>query len=258
MTAILQPTPTLRPALGPKRPVSREENKPPSLRIHEIFHSIQGESTHAGLPCTFIRLTGCHLRCTYCDTAHAFYQGDRITLDDIVEQVYQISGACRLVEVTGGEPLLQPNVHPLMSRLCDEGFKVLIETSGACDISTCDPRILRIMDLKTPGSGESHRNMFDNINHLNDRDEVKFVLTDRRDYEWARDIIEKHALADRTHAILLSAVQPPPPADGDPEAPPVQALSLQSLAQWVLEDHLPVRLQTQLHKLIWHPSTRGV
>jgi 7-carboxy-7-deazaguanine synthase len=226
-----------------------------TLMINEIFYSIQGESTWAGLPCLFIRLTGCHLRCRYCDTAYAFHEGRRQTLDDIITQTHRLAPDCPLVEVTGGEPLLQPAIHPLMSRLCDTGKTVLLETSGACDITPCDPRVIRIMDLKTPASGESNRNLFANIDHLTPRDEIKFVLCSRDDYTWARSIIDQYNLASRVRAILLSAVaEIPPNADiaGSP------SLSLRDLAQWVLQDHLPVRLQTQLHKLIWDPTTRGV
>lgn len=268
-----------------------------SLVINEIFHSIQGESTWAGLPCTLIRLTGCHLRCTYCDTAYAFYEGNRMTLDEIVADVQRLSAssslkpqAPRLAEITGGEPLLQPNVHPLMARLCDEGYTVLIETSGACDISACDPRVIRIMDLKTPGSGEADRNDWANLQHLTERDEVKFVLTSRGDYDWAKRVMEEHDLAGRVKAVLMSAAAPSPsPFEGegrgeghkteDPHALPQSRkrdkagvspspnpslegrgaeLSLRDLAGWILADGLPVRLQTQLHKLIWDPNARGV
>ena len=167
-------------------------SKPATLMINEIFHSIQGESTRAGLPCVFVRLTGCHLRCGYCDTEYAFYDGRRWTVDALLTEVERVGDGCELVEVTGGEPLLQPNVHELMRRLCDVGKTVLIETSGACDISTCDPRVIRIMDLKTPDSGEAERNLWSNLAHLNARDEVKFVLCSRRDYQWARDVIREH------------------------------------------------------------------
>lgn len=226
-----------------------------TLMINEVFYSVQGESTWAGLPCVFIRLMGCHLRCGYCDTEYAFHEGGRKEIDDIIAEAEKLSGGCGLYEVTGGEPLLQPNVHELMKRLCDLGKTVLIETSGACDISPCDPRVIRIMDLKTPGSGEAERNHWPNIDHLNNRDEVKFVLCSREDYEWARDVIAKHELADRVNAILVSAVHETPPGK---ELPGSTGLALHDLTQWVLEDRLPVRVQTQLHKLIWDPSTRGV
>jgi len=271
-----------------------------SLVINEIFHSIQGESTWAGLPCTFIRLTGCHLRCGYCDTEYAFHEGRRMSLDAIATTVAGLrptplpgregmgegrtstddqrsdngqrakaspspspslrgrgGGAKQpaLVEITGGEPLLQPNVHPLITRLADLGYTVLVETSGACDISRCDPRVIRIMDLKTPGSGEADRNDWANIDRLTERDEVKFVLTGREDYEWMVDVLDKHDLADRVNAVLVSAVHEMP---AGAELPGATGLPLRDLAEWVLAAGLPVRLQTQLHKLIWDPTARGV
>lgn len=229
--------------------------RPPSLMISELFHSIQGESTHAGLPCTFVRLTGCHLRCGYCDTEYAFHGGSRQMLDAIIEQVQAMAMPGGLVEITGGEPLLQPNVHPLMARLCDLGYTVLIETSGACDISACDRRVIRIMDLKTPGSGEADRNDWNNIAHLTKRDEVKFVLTSRGDYEWMRQVIAEHDLASTANAVLVSAAHAMPAGE---ELPGCEGLNLTDLAQWVLDDRLPVRVQTQLHKLIWDPQARGV
>ncbi|MBI1338548.1 MAG: radical SAM protein [Phycisphaera sp.] len=234
---------------------------PDTLVINEIFHSIQGESTRAGLPCTFVRLTGCHLRCSYCDTEYAFHEGSRLSVDQIVSRVNQLGGDCPLVEVTGGEPLLQPHVHPLMKRLCDAGKNVLLETSGACDISTCDPRVIRIMDLKTPGSGEESRNLWGNLAHLKPQDEVKFVLTSRSDYEWARQKIIEHRLCERVAAVLLGATHET--ARGL-EIAGCPGLPLQDLAQWLLSDQshhrIPptVRLQTQLHKLIWPTTARGV
>lgn len=226
-----------------------------TLKVNEVFYSIQGESTWAGLPCVFIRLTGCHLRCGYCDTEYAFHEGTRRSVDDILDEAERLAGDCELYEITGGEPLLQKGVHELMSRLCDAGKTVLIETSGACDISVCDPRIHRIMDLKTPGSGEVDRNLWANIDHLTPRDEVKFVLTSREDYEWARDVIDQHKLDKRVAAILVSSVHETPPGK---ELPGSAGLPLGDLAKWVLEDHLPVRLQMQLHKVIWEPNARGV
>ncbi len=226
-----------------------------TLKINEIFYSVQGESTRAGLPCVFIRLTGCHLRCGYCDTEYAFHEGDRRSIDDVLAEAKRLGGDCELYEVTGGEPLLQKGVLELMTRLCDEGKTVLIETSGACDISVCDPRVIRIMDLKTPGSGEAERNLWENIEHLNQRDEVKFVLTSRADYEWARDVIARHKLAQRVGAVLMSCVHEMPAGN---ELPGCTGLPIADLAKWVLEDGLPVRLQTQLHKLIWDPNARGV
>ena len=226
-----------------------------TLKINEIFYSIQGESTRAGMPCVFIRLTGCHLRCGYCDTEYAFNEGTRRSIDDIVAEAQRLGGDCDLYEVTGGEPLLQKEVHELMMRLCDVGKTVLIETSGACDISVCDPRVIRIMDLKTPGSGEVERNLWPNIDHLTKHDEVKFVLCSRGDYEWTREVIQKYNLAKRVAAILVSAVHETPPGKELAGSP---GLSLNDLAKWTLEDHLPVRIQTQLHKLIWNPMARGV
>ena len=229
-----------------------------NLRINEIFYSIQGESTWAGCPCVFVRLTGCHLRCAYCDTEYAFKEGSTRSIDDIVVEV--CSHRCDLVEITGGEPLLQKRVHELIGRLCDLGKTVLIETSGACDIGAaggCDARAIRIMDLKTPGSGETHRNLWSNIDRLTLMDEVKFVITSREDYEWALDAIERFDLSRRCKAVLFSAVHEQLPGieiDGCP------GLSPRELAEWMLADELPVnvRMQTQLHKLIWDPQTRGV
>jgi 7-carboxy-7-deazaguanine synthase len=227
-----------------------------SLRVNEIFFSIQGESTWAGCPCVFVRLTGCHLRCAYCDTGYAFHEGEPRTIDDIIEEV--TSHSCGLVEVTGGEPLLQKRVHDLMARLCDMGKTVLIETSGACDIGTCDDRVIRIMDLKTPSSGECERNLWTNIDHLNARDEVKFVIGDREDYEWSREVMHRYGLAKRVKAVLMSPVFEQ--AQG-PEIAGAPGLSMRELAEWILADedisHC-VRLQSQLHKFIWDPQTRGV
>ena len=224
-----------------------------ALQINEVFYSIQGESTWAGLPCTFIRLKGCHLRCHYCDTEYAFHEGAKRTVGSLLDEVARIG--CNLVEVTGGEPLLQKNVHPLMAALCDAGCTVLIETSGACDISACDPRVIRIMDLKTPGSGEAERNLWSNIDHLTPRDEVKFVICSREDYLWARDVIQSCALHERVNAVLMGAAAPMTPGI---EIRGVAGLKPVDLANWILEDHLPARMQSQLHKLIWDPSTRGV
>ena len=224
-----------------------------SLLINEIFHSIQGESTRIGCPCVFIRLRGCHLRCHYCDTAYAFTEGGRRSVDSIIEEVR--GTGCTLVEVTGGEPLLQPDVHDLMTRLCDLGMTVLVETSGACDISPCDPRVIRILDLKTPGSGEVERNDFANIQHLRPVDEVKFVLVDRADYEWMKDTIEAHDLHSRVDVILASPVHQQAAGGGITGS---LGLEPRQLAEWILEDGLRVRLQMQLHKQIWDPTTRGV
>ncbi len=229
-----------------------------TLYINELFYSLQGESTYAGQPCVFIRLRGCHLRCNYCDTEYAFHEGDKRKVDQIIEQCFELTGGgggCDLYEVTGGEPLLQRGVHPLMSRLCDLGKTVLIETSGACDISACDPRVIRIMDLKTPGSGEVERNDWSNINKLNDRDEVKFVLTGRADYDWMVEVLESHRLYEKVNAVLVSAVNEVRPGL---EITGTPGLAVRDLAEWVLADKLPVRFQTQLHKLVWDPTARGV
>jgi len=226
---------------------------PNSLLVNEIFYSIQGEGTRAGRPCVFVRLTGCHLRCVYCDTAYAFHEGSRRNMDDIIEQVR--SFACPLVQITGGEPLLQAGVHDLMQRLCDDGFTVMLETSGACDISCCDPRVIRIVDLKTPDSGESERNDWTVIEHLAKHDELKFVITSRHDYEWTRQVLAAHDLTRKVKAVLLSPVHDMAPSA---ELPGATGLPLHDLASWILEDKLPVRIQPQLHKFIWDPLARGV
>ncbi len=210
--------------------------------INEIFFSIQGESTYAGRPCAFVRLTGCNLRCNYCDTEYAFYDGRKMTVEEILAQLeaYQ----CNLVEITGGEPLLQDGVHQLIAELLAQGRTVMIETSGASDVSRLNPRVIKVMDLKCPGSGEGTRNLWSNLEHLTARDEVKFVLSDRADYEWARAMIREHNLAARVNAVLMSCV--------------FDRLDRKQLAEWILEDRLPVRFQLQMHKHIWPPETRGV
>ena len=224
-----------------------------SLLINEIFYSIQGESTRAGLPCVFVRLRGCHLRCHYCDTEYAFKEGLRRTLTDLLDET--LSWPCPLVEVTGGEPLLQPAVHPFMTHLCDRGRTVLIETSGACDIARCDPRVIRILDLKTPGSGEHERIRWPNLDDLRPHDEIKFVITDRTDYEWAREVTLEYQLHERCAAVLMSPVFEQP---AGLEISGSSGLARDELAEWILEDHLPVRFQVQLHKFIWDPQARGV
>lgn len=223
------------------------------LRINEVFFSIQGESTWAGCPCVFVRLTGCPLRCRYCDTEYAFREGSPVSIDDLVEQV--VACGCPLVEITGGEPLAQKRVHQLITRLCDAGHTVLIETSGAIDIRPCDPRSIRILDLKTPGSGEAERNLWSNLADLRPRDEIKFVVTDRADYEWAKDVVLRERLAERCAAVLMSAVFE---QRKGLEILGCPSLHPRELAEWILADRLPVRMQTQLHKLIWDPGTRGV
>jgi len=212
------------------------------IRIHEIYESIQGESTFAGLPCTFVRLSRCNLRCRWCDTPQAFEGGTQLSRADVLEKA--LSFGTPLIELTGGEPLLQAGAIPLLRELCDSGRTVLLETSGERDISEVDPRVHRIMDLKAPGSDESHRNRWENIEHLTQRDEVKVVLADRADYEWAKGVIEEHGLVERVNAVLLSCVW----GELDPK----------DLVQWVLEDHLPVRVQIQMHKVIWDADTQGV
>jgi 7-carboxy-7-deazaguanine synthase len=213
-----------------------------TLTINEIYRSIQGESTWAGLPCVFVRLTFCDLRCTYCDTAYAFYAGAKMTLPKIVEQVLAFD--CSLVEITGGEPLLQRNVVPLMKELCDSGKTVLIETSGAHDISGIDPRVHRIMDLKTPGSGESERNRYANIAHLTARDEVKFVIGSREDYLWSKEKIVEFDLIQRCGTVLFSPI--------------FDRIAPSAIVEWLLEDNLKVRFQLQMHKFIWSPEAKGV
>lgn len=212
-----------------------------TLRIHEIYASLQGESTFAGLPCVFVRTTGCPLRCTYCDTTQAFFDGEDLPLDRIVERV--LAFGLPLVEITGGEPLIQKNVLPLISTLCDLGQQVLLETSGAFEISQVDPRTRIIMDIKCPDSGEHERNLWQNLQSLKAIDEIKFVLASRRDYEFARQKITERKLADQHH-VLLSVV--------------FAGLAAKDVAAWMLEDKLNVRFQLQLHKFIWDSDARGV
>lgn len=212
------------------------------LTVNEVYLSVQGESTWAGLPCVFVRLTFCDLRCTYCDTEYAFYEGQKMELVEIVEKVRGFG--CPLVEVTGGEPLLQPGCLPLLAMLCDAGLTVLLETSGAHDITPVDPRVHRIMDLKTPSSGECARNLPTNLGCLTDRDEVKFVLGSREDYEWAREKMSEHDLAGKVRAVLFSPV--------------FGKIAPADIVDWMLQDHLPARFQLQMHKFIWEPKARGV
>jgi 7-carboxy-7-deazaguanine synthase len=211
------------------------------LMTHEIYRSLQGESTYAGLPCVFVRLTACHLRCVYCDTPHAFQQGEPLRLDDVVERVLKLGDD--LVEITGGEPLLQDEVYPLMTRLADLGKTVLLETSGAVDTSLVDRRVRVILDLKTPGSGEAAANVWSNVDRLMPIDEVKFVLCDRDDFDWAVDAVNRYDLTRRC-PVLFSAV--------------FGRLNPTDLAAWVLEARVPVRLQLQQHKVLWDPNARGV
>ena len=211
------------------------------LKVNEIFYSIQGESTFAGRPCVFIRLTYCNLRCSYCDTEYAFYEGDDFTVDEIIRKTAEYN--CPLVEVTGGEPLIQENVYPLMKKLADKGYTVLLETGGQMDISKTDERVHRIVDIKCPSSGESGKVLWDNIPLLSEKDEVKFVIGERRDYDWACEVVQKYEL-NRRCAVLF--------------APVFNRLTNQQLAEWILQDNLPVRLQLQLHKYIWAANKRGV
>ncbi len=210
------------------------------LRVTEIFHSIQGESSHAGRPCAFVRLTGCNLRCRWCDSEYTFSGGEQMSTDDVVRRVK--SYGCNLVEVTGGEPLAQKEALDLIRRLCDEGFEVLIETSGSIDIAPVDKRATIILDIKCPGSGEAEKNRWENLQHLKPNDEIKFVIADRADYDWSRKVIEQRNL--RRWILLLS------PVWGE--------MDLKSLAEWMLADRVPARLQTQLHKHIWGAEARGV
>jgi len=230
-----------------------------TLRINEIFYSIQGESTRVGMPCVFIRLKGCHLRCHYCDTEYAFHEGDKRTVASVIEESQRLSTwhghACNLYEITGGEPLLQKNVHPLMRELCDRGRTVMIETSGACDITACDPRVIRVMDFKTPGSGEAERNLWSNVDDLRPADEVKFVICDRADFDWACERVRAHGLAERVGNVLMSPVNYVAPGR---EIAGTAALPMHKLADWVLESGLPIRMQSQMHKQIWEPTRRGV
>jgi 7-carboxy-7-deazaguanine synthase len=215
--------------------------------VTEIFHSIQGESTWAGLPCTFVRLTGCPLRCVWCDTEYSFFGGEKLSLEEILLRVQEMGTG--LVEVTGGEPLIHPNAFVLTQELLNRGFTVLVETSGAVEVSLLDPRAHKIMDLKCPGSGEVEKNLWSNLRHLTARDEVKFVVKDRGDYEWTRTVIRERGLDERLEAGSLRALL---------VSPVWGEVELKDLASWILEDALPVRLQMQLHKLIWDPNARGV
>lgn len=211
------------------------------MRVTEIFHSIQGESTWAGRPCVFVRLTGCPLRCRWCDTEYSFYGGETLSIEEILTRVD--SYGCHVVEVTGGEPLSQKDAIPLLVALAERGYSVLLETSGALSIAEVDQRVHIILDLKCPDSGEVERNLWENLSHLKPRDEIKFVLASRRDYEWACETVRTHDLADR-HTVLFSPVW--------------DDLSAETLAVWILEDRAPVRLQIQLHKFLFGAERRGV
>lgn len=211
------------------------------LKVNEIYLSVQGESSKAGLPCVFIRLTYCNLRCAYCDTEYAFYAGDDSSIGEIISEVKRYN--CKLVEITGGEPLVQTQSMDLMKRLCDDGYEVMLETGGSLSVKDVDPRVMIIMDLKCPSSGMLQKNFYENTNYLKPTDEVKFVIGNREDYEWAKEIIEKYNLVGKNN-ILMSVVF------GDLE--PV------TLVEWILEDKLNVRFQLQMHKFIWDPAVKGV
>jgi len=236
-----------RAAREPRRRSKIEATDREYLRVTEIFHSIQGESTWAGLPCTFVRLTGCPLRCVWCDTEYAFHGGEKMSMEDILARVED--HGCELVEITGGEPLIHPNAFLLASALLDRGHKVLVETSGAVEVGPLDPRAHKIMDLKCPGSGEEPKNLWANLDHLTARDEVKFVLMDRNDFNWACSVVREKGLDRRVADGALAAIL---------FSPVWGELDLGALAEWTLAEGLPVRLQIQLHKLIWDPDARGV
>lgn len=212
-----------------------------ALLVHEIYRSLQGESTFAGLPCLFVRLSVCHLRCNYCDSAHAFHKGIWMSVEEVAEEV--LRDGCRLVEVTGGEPLLQAETFPLLTRLCDEGRTVLLETSGSLDIQYVDPRVRIILDFKTPGSGEAAANLWANVAFLKPTDEVKFVVSDHEDFQWMIATIDQHNLLSRC-AVIASPVH--------------DRVEGANLARWILESRRPIRLQIQLHKILWGPRARGV
>jgi len=211
------------------------------IKINEIYLSVQGESTHTGLPCIFIRLTGCNLRCSWCDTAYAFHEGKNMSIDEILQKVANFE--IHLVEITGGEPLMQDNVYTLMRRLIEKGYKVMLETGGSISLERVPKEVIKIMDLKCPGSGEQEKNNLDNLKLLVPHDEVKFVILDKKDYEWSRDIIKRYKINETAH-ILISPV--------------FDKLELKEIVKWILKDRLPVRLQTQLHKIIWDKNTIGV
>ena len=211
------------------------------LKVNEIYHSLQGESTYAGLMCVFIRLTGCNLRCTYCDTEYAFFEGKERSVDEIIEDVKRYN--CKLVEVTGGEPLMQDECIKLMKKLCNEDFMVMLETAGNMPIKEVDERVKIIMDLKCPSSGMMDKNLYENVDHLKKDDEVKFVIGNREDYEWMKKIIVKYDLQNKC-TLLASVV--------------FGTLEPLTLVNWILDDKLEVRYQLQMHKFIWHPETKGV
>jgi 7-carboxy-7-deazaguanine synthase len=219
-----------------------EQRVPDTLVVHEIYASIQGESSWAGIPCTFVRLTGCNLRCSWCDTTHAFKGGTRLARSEVLARA--LATETQLVELTGGEPLLQPGAIPLLRELADAGRTVLLETSGERDVSAVDPRVHKIVDLKAPGSGEHLRNRWSNLEHLTARDEIKIVLASRADYEWARDVLRERGVAERVGHVLLSCV--------------FGAVAPRDVVAWMLEDRLPARFQLQMHKHVWPADATGV
>ena len=232
--------------LYPKQKTAKPLLQQTSLMVNEIFFSIQGESSYVGLPCVFVRLTYCNLRCSYCDTTYAFYEGKPMEMDEVVQEVRK--WRCRLVEITGGEPLLQPAVLPLMKQLCDGGYTVLLETSGSLPIKKVDPRVIKIMDVKCPSSGMSHKNLWENLEWLRAQDEIKFVIGNREDYEWALEQIQQKNMAAKVKWILFSPIW--------------EQLHPRLLAEWMLEDQITnripnCRLQLQMHKYLWHPEERG-
>ncbi len=226
-----------RPQIEPTRKAGAN-----TLRVNEIYISLQGESSHQGLLCTFVRLTGCHLRCSYCDSAHSFYEGSKMSVTDVVARVEALGS--RRVELTGGEPLLQPAVYPLMEALLAKGLTVMLETSGSIDVREVPAAVQKIVDLKTPSSGESDRNDLRVLESMNANDELKFVIGTRADYDWAKGMISQHRLGVRPYQLLFSAVH--------------GKLSAQDLAEWIIADRLPVRFQLQQHKYVWKPEARGV
>jgi 7-carboxy-7-deazaguanine synthase len=226
-----------RPHLEPKRAPASD-----SVVVKEIYLSLQGESSHQGLLCSFVRLTGCHLRCSYCDSRFSFYGGTRMATADIVAKVGELGA--RRVELTGGEPLLQPGVYPLMEALLARGHVVMLETSGAIDVRLVPPAVHKIVDLKTPSSGESDRNDLKVLESMNGNDELKFVIGSREDYDWAVGMLRTHRLHARPYGVLFSTV--------------FETLEPRQLAEWIIEDKLPVRFQLQQHKYLWEPNARGV
>ncbi len=235
---------TLTPPVGETRPADPHLRLPAQerLRINEIFFSIQGESTQVGRPCIFVRLTGCQMRCIWCDSEHSFYQGDWLSIDETLDRLKDFD--CDLVEVTGGEPLLQPSALTLMKRLCDQGYEVMLETGGGVPIDPVDSRVRRIVDVKCPGSGESENNCWPNLSQLTDRDELKFVIADRRDFVWAVGVVQEYHLVDLC-SVLFSPVEV-----GS------AAFNPTVLAEWILKSSLPIRMQLQLHKSLWR-GARG-